>query len=110
MILAFTGHLGAGKTLGLTYWAWRMSYAAGGLPVQANYPIQEDYFAPHREWVQRFWSDGRREGCGGCRGLGALMSRARGSATARAKAQGCESWRNRELRACWPSEMAVLAV
>ena len=48
MILAFTGRLGSGKTLGMTYWGWRLSYAAGGLPILANYPIREEYFAAHR--------------------------------------------------------------
>ena len=54
MIMAFTGHLGSGKTLGLTYFAWLTSFKAGGVPILANYPMREEFFARHRERNGRF--------------------------------------------------------
>jgi|GEM_PF-5199608 len=49
MIAALTGHLGAGKTFGVTYFAWLLSYKAGGLPVLSNYTLREEYFARHAQ-------------------------------------------------------------
>lgn len=54
MLIAITGPLGSGKSLTMVDFALRYSLAAGGVPIYANFWINEDFLVLHKKKSPHF--------------------------------------------------------
>lgn len=54
MIIAFTGNLGSGKTLGMTVWAWHFSLRTRS-NLLSNLPYRPEAFQRHKKAIPGFW-------------------------------------------------------